>query len=85
LPTPPVSPNRSDDGGLGFGPGGPDGTGAGASQGNGGKSGNGTPPGHVRDAAPNSTEGSLRVVDPTTPPSLFESVVGDVTGFFFGS
>jgi uncharacterized protein YkwD len=80
-----LSPAPSDDGGLGFGPGGQDGNGPGASNGDGGNSGNGIPPGHVRDADPNSLEGSLRVTDPTTPPSLFESVVGQVTGFFFGS
>jgi hypothetical protein len=27
---------------------------------------------------------SLRVVDPATPPGLVESIVGNVTGFFFG-
>ncbi len=30
------------------------------------------------------TVGSLRVTDPPTPPGLLESIVGDVTGFFFG-
>jgi len=71
--------------GLGFGPGGqqPD-TGNGSANGNGGNSGNGPPPGQVRDADPTSAESSLRVTDPTTPPGLFEAVVGGVTGIFFG-
>ena len=30
------------------------------------------------------TVGSLRVVDPPTPPGLVESIVGGVAGFFFG-
>jgi uncharacterized protein YkwD len=33
---------------------------------------------------PTGEVGSLRVVDPSTPPGLVETIVGDVTGFFFG-
>jgi hypothetical protein len=28
--------------------------------------------------------GSLRVLDPATPPGLIDTIVGDVTGFFLG-
>jgi len=94
-PTPlvPASPAAGpDEVGLGFGPGGRhDGTvdgggnGNGSSNGNGGASGGGPPPGTVRDATPGTAEGSLRVVDPSTPPGLFEAVVADVTGFFLGN
>jgi uncharacterized protein YkwD len=71
--------------GLGLGPGGQNGgNGAGTDNGNGGNSGNGTPPGQIRAADPFTAEGSLRVTDPTTPPGLFEAVVGGVTGIFFG-
>jgi len=63
-----------------------DGNGNGDTNGNGGASGNGPPPGQgTRAADPASTEGSLRVIDPSTPPGLLEAVVGGVTGFFFGS
>jgi uncharacterized protein YkwD len=63
--------------GLGLGPGG---------NGNDSASGNGPPPGQgIRAADPSSSEGSLRVVESSTPPGLFEAVVGGVTGFFFGS
>ena len=80
------TPEPTDDVGLGLGPGGRHaGNGVGEDNGDGGSSGNGTPPGQVRNAAPNSIEGSLRVSDPTTPPSLLDSVVGDVAGFFFGA
>jgi len=73
--------------GLGLGPGGNgNGNVNGGDNGNGGASGNGPPPGqNVRNADPSTSEGSLRVVDPSTPPGLFEAVVGGVTGFFFGS
>ena len=80
-----LPPDPSEDVGLGLGPGGQHGgTGNGPENGNGGNSGTGTPPGQVRDAEPATSEGSLRVTDPTTPPGLFEAVVGGVTGFFFG-
>jgi len=66
-----------------------DGNGNGDTNGNGGASGKDPasgPPGQgTRAADPASTEGSLRVVDPSTPPGLLEAVVGGVTGFFFGS
>ena len=87
VPTPvlTIPPEPTDDIGLGLGPGGQHpGLGNGSDNGNGGNSGNGTPPGQVRDAAPDSREGSLRITDPTTPPGLFEAVVGGVTGFFLG-
>jgi hypothetical protein len=35
-------------------------------------------------AEPTGQVGSLRVVDPPTSPGLVESIVGNVTGFFFG-
>jgi hypothetical protein len=71
---------------LGLGPGGPHpGNGNGGQNGNGGTSGVGTPPGHVRDADPETGEGNLRVVDPPVAPGLFEAVVGGVTGFFLGA
>ena len=34
--------------------------------------------------APIAGGGSLRVVEPSTPPGLVETIVGDVTGFFLG-
>jgi len=73
--------------GFGLGPGGNgNGTGDGSDNGNGGASGNGPPPGqNIRNADPSTSEGTLRVTDPSTPPGLFEAVVGGVTGFFFGS
>jgi uncharacterized protein YkwD len=72
--------------GLGIGPGDNGENGNGDENGNGGSSGNGPPPGQgIRAADPGSAEGSLRVVDPSSPPGLFEAVVGGVTGFFFGS
>jgi uncharacterized protein YkwD len=81
----PILPEPTDGIGLGLGPGGQnDGNGDGADNGNGGNSGNGSPPGLVRAADPTTGEGSLRVTDPTTPPGLFEAVVGGVTGIFFG-
>jgi hypothetical protein len=88
-PTPVLTaaPSELNGAGLGIGPGGnSDGTGNGDTNGNGGASGNGPPPGQgTRAADPASTEGSLRVNDPSTPPGLLEAVVGGVTGFFFGS
>ena len=81
-----VAPESSDESGLGLGPGGQhDGNGNGADNGNGGDSGNGPPPGQVRAADPATNEGSLRVTDPSTPPGLFEAVVGGIAGFFFGA
>jgi uncharacterized protein YkwD len=70
LATPPI-----DDGqGLGFGPGGVgDG---GDNNGNGGQSGNGPPPG---------SNATLRVTDPPPSQGLVETIVGGVTGFFFGA
>ena len=41
-------------------------------------------PAHVRAADPAKGEGGIRVVDPSTPPGLFETVVGGVTGFYLG-
>ena len=82
-----AAPSELNGAGLGIGPGGNgDGNGNGDTNGNGGASGNGPPPGQgTRAADPASTEGSLRVIDPSTPPGLLEAVVGGVTGFFFGS
>jgi uncharacterized protein YkwD len=60
--------------GLGFGPGGV-GNG-GNNDGNGGQSGNGPPPG---------SGATLRVTDPPPSQGLVETIVGGVTGFFFGA
>jgi uncharacterized protein YkwD len=88
-PTPVVTtaPDPLSGSGLGVGPGGNGaGSGNGATNGDGGASGNGPPPGQgTRPADPSSAEGSLRVVDPSNPPGLFETVVGGVAGFFFGA
>jgi uncharacterized protein YkwD len=84
-PTPAPTPEPTDPIGLGFGPGGKDdGTGNGDENGNGGASGGGPPPGQGGDkpGADNST--SMRVVDELAPPGLFETIVGDVTGFYLG-
>jgi uncharacterized protein YkwD len=89
-PTPVLTAAPSElNGGLGIGPGGNGGNGNGDTNGNGGASGKDPasgPPGQgTRAADPASSEGSLRVIDPSTPPGLLEVVVGGVTGFFFGS
>ena len=65
-----------DDGrGRGLGPGGQDtGNGQGGNNGDGGASGNGPPPGQ-----------GLRVVEGTTTTDLVDTIVGGVTGFFFGA
>ena len=84
-PTPTETPGLAEDVGLGLGPGGQEnGNGDGDENGNGGRSGGGPPPGQVRDADPARGEGGLRVTDPASPPSLFESVVGGIAGFFLG-
>jgi uncharacterized protein YkwD len=85
-----AAPSELNESGLGIGPGGNgDRNGNGDTNGNGGASGKDPasgPPGQgIRAADPASAEGSLRVVDPSTPPGLLEAVVGGVTGFFFGS
>jgi uncharacterized protein YkwD len=61
--------------GLGFGPGGV-GNGDGGDNGNGGQSGNGPPPG---------SSATLRVSDPPASQGLLDTIVGGVTGFFFGA
>ena len=35
-------------------------------------------------SAGTTPNGSLRVLDPATPPGLIDTIVGDVTGFFLG-
>jgi uncharacterized protein YkwD len=89
VPTPVPTPNKTmppeptDPIGLGFGPGGRhDGQG---NAGDGGASGGGPPPGQGGDGPANGSSGALRVADPSTPPGLFESIVGDVTWSFLGS
>ena len=78
-----MPPEPTDDIGLGVGPGGQHSGGVTTSDdANGGLGA--IPPGRVRDADPNSAEGSLRVVNPTTPPGLFASILGGVAGFFLG-
>jgi uncharacterized protein YkwD len=84
-PAPTETPGLAEDAGLGLGPGGQGiGNGKGDENGDGGSSGGGPPPGQVRDADPARGEGGLRVTDPASPPSLFESVVGGIAGFFLG-
>ena len=84
-PVPTASPEPTDGIGLGLGPGGQHGgAGSGSINGGTGKGPASGPPGQVRAADPGTAEGSLRVTDPSTPPGLFEAVVGGVTGFFFG-
>jgi hypothetical protein len=76
VPTPvrTLPPEPTDPIGLGAGPGDRnDGSGA---------AGGESPPGNT--AARNGTGASLRVTDPATPPGLVDTIVGDVTGFFFG-
>ena len=68
--------------GKGLGPGGQDkGNGQGDERGNGGASGtgSGTPPGQA------AGETGLRIVASTRPAGLFETIVGGVTGIFFGA
>jgi uncharacterized protein YkwD len=86
-PTPTPSPtpihevrSEPDDSGNGNGngPGGQDkGNGLGGDNGNGGQSGNGTPPGQG--------DTGLRIVASTQPAGLLETIVGGVTGIFFGA
>ena len=84
-PTPsptPIHEDRSepDDSGNGngLGPGGQDkGSGQGDDKGNGGQSGNGAPPGQG--------DTGLRIVASTQPAGLLETIVGGVTGIFFGA
>jgi uncharacterized protein YkwD len=86
-PTPAATetPGLAEDVGQGLGPGGNgNGNGNGAENGNGGDGRGGPPPGQVRAADPAKGEGGLRVVDPSNPPGLFETVVGGVTGIFLG-
>jgi uncharacterized protein YkwD len=71
--------------GLGFGPDGQGtGNGRGLENGNGGSSGGGPPPGQGGDNPSGDAPTGLRVVDPSTPPGLYETIVGNVTGFFLG-
>jgi uncharacterized protein YkwD len=80
------SPEATDPNGLGIGPGGNgDGSGNGTDTGNGGASGGGPPPGQGGGNPAGDTSTSLRVVDESAPPGLFETIVGDVTGFFLGA
>jgi hypothetical protein len=85
-PTPSPTSEPTDPNGLGIGPGGnPNDVGNGGANGNGGASGGGPPPGQggANPAAGKST--SMRVVDESAPPGLFETIVGGVTGFFLGA
>jgi hypothetical protein len=86
-PTPsptPIHEERSEpddsSNGNGVGPGGQDkGNGQGGDNGNGGQSGNGAPPGQ------GTSDTGLRVVASTRPAGLLETIVGGVTGIFFGA
>jgi uncharacterized protein YkwD len=49
----------------------------------GNRNGDGTSDGDLIIAR-QATTGSLRVAEPSTPPGLMDTIVGDVTGFFFG-
>jgi uncharacterized protein YkwD len=88
IPSPELIPSAeaTDPNGLGIGPGGNgSGSGNGADTGNGGASGGGPPPGQGGDNPAGDNSTSLRVVDESAPPGLFETIVGDVTGFFLGA
>jgi uncharacterized protein YkwD len=86
-PTPSPTPIREertepDDSGngKGLGPGGQDnGNGNGDDKGDGGSSGNGTPPGQA------AGDNGLRVMASTRSTGLLETIVGGVTGLFFGA
>ena len=71
VPTPvrTMTPEPTDPVGFGGGP---------------GDRGNGEEPTETPTAEPTGEVGSLRVVDPPTPPGLVETIVGNVTGFFLG-
>jgi uncharacterized protein YkwD len=85
-PEPTTSPEPTDPNGFGVGPGGNgNGNGNGGDTGNGGASGGGPPPGQGGDNPAGNTSTSMRVVDESAPPGLFETIVGDVTGFFLGA
>jgi uncharacterized protein YkwD len=76
------SDDTGDGRGKGFGPGGQGtGNGQGAEQGDGGSSGGGPPPGHD----PTAVGSGLRVASPASSPGLVETIVGSVTGGFFGA
>ena len=81
-PAPTPTPTPIDENGLGFGPGGKDDNVT--NNGNGGSSCGGPPPGKGGDKPSNANSTSLRVVDESVPPGLFETIVGDVTGAFLG-
>jgi uncharacterized protein YkwD len=81
-PAPTPTPTPVDTNGLGFGPGGKDDNVK--DNGNGGASGGGPPPGQGGDKPANANSTSMRVVDESVPPGLFETIVGDVTGFYLG-
>ena len=76
------TPEPTDPIGLGFGPGGKHE--GGGDNGNGGASGNGPPPGQGGDKPADAKSTSMRVVEESAPPGLFETIVGGVTGFFLG-
>ena len=78
VPTPvrTMPPEPTDPIGLGFGTGNRTGEGASGRQNDG--------PLRSNSASAGAAPGSLRVVDPVTPPGLVETIVGDVTGFFLG-
>jgi uncharacterized protein YkwD len=78
VPTPvrTMPPEPTDPIGLGFGPG--ERTDAGP------QGGGNAAPRADNPAFAAAVPGSLRVVDPVTPPGLVETIVSDVTGFFFG-
>jgi len=82
IPAPTPTPTPIDPNGLGFGPGGKDDNVN--SNGNGGASGGGPPPGQGGDKPGNANSTSMRVVDESVPPGLFETIVGDVTGSYLG-
>jgi hypothetical protein len=85
-PEPTASPEPTDPNGFGVGPGGNgNGNGNGGDTGNGGASGGGPPPGQGGDNPAGDNATSMRVVDESAPPGLFETIVGDVTGFFLGA
>ena len=81
-----AEPSDAQNGGNGLGPGGQNGgQGTGGANGNGGSSGQGTPPGQRAGSASGATETGLQIVTMPTAPGLLETIVGGVTGLFFGA
>ena len=72
-----MPPEATDPIGLGFGPGDP-------ANGDGISSDTTTAAGDLPGQIAEDGSAGLRVVDPSTPPGLVETIVGNVTGFYLG-